>query len=121
MSTYSNIPCPTDYCPGCTRLCLRCACPPPWYEDHEADAAYERGYAHGLADGPENRPSEAWLRSELNPRREPLATDYLSGYDDGAAGLENRVVAVYAAEDELRRQQAIAAPKAPNGDDGLPF
>ncbi|HIF20706.1 MAG TPA: hypothetical protein EYQ27_02085 [Gemmatimonadetes bacterium] len=40
---------PTYFCPGCTRV--RCACPPPGYEDHAADEAYQRGYAACVTDG----------------------------------------------------------------------
>jgi len=51
-----------------------------------AEDAYVRGYRHGQAHGPANRPDEGWLRSPRNPRREPFPEDYLDGYDDGAAG-----------------------------------
>jgi hypothetical protein len=117
-----HFPCPSSYCPWCNRV--RCVCPPPWWEDAQADDAYERGYAAGLADGPENTPCERWLRSPLNPRREPFPTEFIEGYRDGAARREHRVEAAYAAADKHRQADLQGRPERPAGDacdDGLPF
>lgn len=76
---------PTDYCPGCNTF-VGCRCPPADYEDALYEAAYVLGYGHGLADGPENRPTRCWLE-EADLRGAPLDPDgYLGGYDDACAG-----------------------------------
>ena len=72
--------CPSSYCPGCNTV--RCVCPPDGYEDDLADQANGLGHEHGLADGPENRPTWRWLiDAGLD------AESYLAGYDDGCDGL----------------------------------
>ncbi|MEL6615215.1 MAG: hypothetical protein AAFQ43_05730 [Bacteroidota bacterium] len=51
---HNTLPCPSDYCAGCNRI--RCQCPPPGYEEHVRDEAYERGYSACLADGYSEHP-----------------------------------------------------------------
>lgn len=72
--------CRSSYCPGCDAV--RCVCPPDGYEDELAEQAYRLGYDHGLADGPENRPTRRWLTSA------GLDVDaYLEGYDEACTAL----------------------------------
>lgn len=72
--------CPSSYCPACNTL--RCVCPPAGYEDDLAEQAYQLGHEHGLADGPDNRPTRRWCADAGLD-----AESYLSGYDDACAGL----------------------------------
>ena len=76
----SGYSCHSAYCPGCNTV--RCTCPPEGYEEALSDAAYALGYDHGLADGPENRPTRCWLdRACLD------ADAYLEGYDAACASV----------------------------------
>lgn len=84
--------CVSDHCPGCGAW-LDCRCPKGGYEDAIAEAAYVQGYHDGLADGPGNRPTAAWLRAERAQRwkRELDAAvldpeSYLAGFDAACAG-----------------------------------
>jgi hypothetical protein len=76
----SGYTCRSSYCPGCNAV--RCVCPPAGYEEELAEQAYQLGHDHGLADGPENRPSRRWL-TDAGLDAEP----YWLGYDDGCDGL----------------------------------
>ncbi len=76
----SDYACPTKWCPGCSAL--RCVCPPEDFEEVVYEHDYALGHDHGLADGPDNRPTLDWLdNAGLYPEA------YLDGYDDACAGL----------------------------------
>lgn len=83
--------CPSSYCPGCNAVQCVCA---QVDDEAAADEAHTLGYEHGLADGPENRPTRRWLLDAgLDP--EP----YLAGYDDACASLSWPVEALSAPDD----------------------
>ena len=72
--------CQSSYCPGCNTV--RCVCSAHDAEDALAEHSYELGHEHGLADGPDYRPTTDWLSdADLD------AESYWQGYDDACAGL----------------------------------
>ena len=98
----SGYTCHSSYCPGCNAV--RCVCLPEGYEDAVHEHDYALGHEHGLADGPDNRPSRRWLaEAGLD------ADAYLDGYDAACAG----VVLVVLDTAPLRLWDEL--------DDGMPF